>query len=74
MKTYSVPLGRRADYPHPAPERTASRMCARLGDDDVYQVWPSRKAMARSVRMQQQRAPHPSDWRPMVKLSDGEGY
>ena len=74
MKTYSCPLGRRADYPHPAPDRTAYRASARLGVDDYYQVWPSRGAMARTIRLQQKRAPALSDWRPMVKLTDTEGF
>ncbi len=74
MKTYSCPLGRRADYPHPAPERTAYRVSPTLGVDDYYQVWSNRAAMARSIRMQERREPRSSDWRPMIKLSDGEGY
>lgn len=74
MKHYFVPLGRRADYPHPAPERTAYRCSARLGVDDYYQVWPNRTSMARSIRMQQQREHRPDDWHPLVKLGETEGY
>jgi len=73
MKRYTCPLGRRSDYPHPAPERTAYRVSACLADD-CYQVWPNRPSMARSVRMQQTREHRTGDWVPMVKLSDVEGY
>ena len=74
MKTYSCPMGRRADYPHPAPERTAYRVSAHLGTDDFYQVWSNRAAMAWSIRMQQRREPRTGDWCPMVKLRETEGY
>lgn len=74
MKRYTCPLGRRADYPHPAPERTAYRRGTGMFADDVYQVWPNRASMAKSIRMQQRRAPRFDDWHPMVKLTDGEGY
>jgi len=73
MKRYTCPPGRRSDYPHPAPERTAYRVISGLADD-CYQVWPNRASMARSVRMQQSRAAHRGDWVAMVKLSDTEGY
>lgn len=73
-KTYTCPLGRRADYPHPAPERTAYRVAATLGTDDFYRVWPNRESMARTIRMQQQREARRDDWRPMVPLSTTEGF
>ena len=54
------------------PERTAKRSNAGL--DVTFQTWPNRASMAKSIRMQERRAPHMGDWRPVVKLSDGEGY
>ena len=74
MKRYTCPLGRRGDYPHPAPDRTAYRQGTGMFADDVYQVWPNRASMARSIRMQQKRASRPDDWHAMVPLSLGEGY
>lgn len=74
MKSYSLSFGQSIGYKHPAPERTAKRMGSRLGDPDTFQVWTNRVAMARSIRMQQNRAPKSSDWRPLVPLSDGEGF
>ena len=71
MKTYTLSVGQSVGYQHPAPERTAVKPS---GWDNRYQVWPNRESMARSIRMQQKRAPHSSDWKPLVKLTDGEGY
>jgi len=68
-----MPLGRTIGYTHPSPERTASRTRG-LFTDVEFQVWPNRQSMARSVRMQQQGEPRPDHWRPVVKLTDGEGY
>ena len=56
-------------------ERAASKSAGGgMNFDVVVQWWPSREAMARTVRMQQKRAGRSDDWRPVVKLSDGEGY
>lgn len=70
---YWVSLGRRADYPHPAPERTAYRSGPGIFSDDEYRVWTSRAAMARAVRMSERgRGVH--KWHAMVPLEIGEGY
>ena len=75
MKTYSCPMGRRGDYPHPAPERTAFRVSACVNVDDFYQVWSNRAAMARSIRMQESAGVASSRlWRPMIPLKTAEGY
>lgn len=71
MKTYTLSMGQAQNYQHPAPERTALKV---VGWDYQYQVWPNRESMAKSIRMQQKRAPHQSDWRALVALGDGEGY
>ncbi len=47
-------------------------MVATVGSE--HQVWPSRQSMAVSVRMQQKRMPKWDDWKPLVPLTDGEGY
>lgn len=71
MRTYTLSMGRANRYEHPAPERTASKA---IGWDYQYQIWPNRESMAKSIRMQERRAPHPSDWKALVPLGDGEGY
>jgi len=74
MKRYSLNLGQQIDYQHPYPERTAVKAGPGMFSDYTYQVWSNRKAMARSIRMQQKREPRQGDWRPLVPLGDGEGY
>lgn len=74
MKTYRLCLGQQIGYAHPAPDRTAKRQGTGMFAEDVFQVWPNRASMAKSVRMQQRRASRPDDWRPLVPLTDGEGY
>ena len=68
------------DHKHPAPERTAYKD---IGGSNIHsasfgvnacQVWPNRESMARSIRMQQQRAARPDDWRAVVPLGANEGY
>lgn len=72
MKRYSAPLGRQGEVTHAHPERTASY----LGSDwdMVYQVWPNRASMAKTIRMQESRGAGPRDWRALVPLTPGEGY
>ena len=74
MKTYLLCLGQEIGYGHQHPERTAKKAGRGIFSDDTFQVWPNRKAMAKSIRMQQKRAPHNQDWKPLVKLTDTEGY
>ena len=61
-------------YLPPHPERTARKSLPGIGGDTVYRTWTSRAAMARTIRMQQQRAPRNDDWHACVRLSDTEGY
>ena len=74
MKKYSLSLGQSIGYEHAAPDRTAVRQGHGTFSDDQYQGWPNRASMARSIRMQQGRMRKATDWRPLVKLTDGEGY
>jgi hypothetical protein len=71
MKTYTITLANLRGYEHPAPERTAMKC---ISWDYICQVWPNRESMARSIRMQQKRAPRRGDWTAIVPLKDGEGY
>jgi hypothetical protein len=72
MKRYTMSFAAACEHKPTNPERTARRSLASW--DIEFQTWSNRKAMARSIRMQQRREPHPSDWRPCVALTDGEGY
>lgn len=54
-------------------QRAAIKTGFRLGADDTLQIWNCRKAMAKTIRMQEKNSPQ-SEWRPVVKLGDGEGY
>lgn len=74
MKTYKLSFGQSIGHKHPHPERTARRACHGMSGDLIYQVWTNRKAMARSIRMQQKRARSNQDWVAVVPLTDGEGY
>jgi len=70
-----MPFGRAIGYPHPAPERTASRPASGAWDaETVFQVWTNRAALARTVRMQERGSPSRLHWRPLVALSPGEGF
>lgn len=66
MRTYFVPLGRIADYPHPAPERTAYRPLPGMFSDYEFKVWASRGAMLEAVRMSES-GEGPRKWSPLVK-------
>ena len=71
MKTISMSFGAATEYKPGHPERTARR---NQGWDVIFQTWTNRAAMARTIRMQQQREHRPTDWRACVPLTDGEGY
>lgn len=74
MKTYTCPAGRVSELQHEHPERTAYRNASGpMNFDVVFQVWPNRPAMARSIRMQE-RAGTRNPWRAVVKLGTGEGH
>lgn len=75
-QTHGIPLGRLQEHiaSLPAPERTAYRAGVGIFSDYTFQTWPNRESMARSIRMQQRRASHATDWKAVQPLSDGEGY
>ena len=74
FKQVKMPFGRTLDYKPPHPDRTARKSLPGHFGEVVFQTWPSRAAMARSIRMQQSRAPKSDDWKAVVKLTDIEGY
>ena len=74
MKRYRLSFADSITHKPEHPDRTARKANDGLDMDITYQVWPNRASMARSVRMQQRGTPRASHWRPVVKLSDTEGY
>jgi hypothetical protein len=70
MKTYTVSFAASLEFTHDHPERTAWKSFNEF--DKLFKVWPSRKAMLLTIRMQQGRAHKGGDWVPVVKLRDGE--
>ncbi len=74
MKRYTMSFGASLEHRPEHPERTARRMGAGLDFDVTFQVWPNRASMAKTIRLQQRREPHATDWRPILPLRDGEGY
>jgi hypothetical protein len=70
-KTYQMSFGAACAHAPEHPERTARRSA---GWDVVFQVWTNRTSMARTIRMQEKREYRDTDWRAVVKLSDGEGF
>lgn len=74
MKTYRLSFADTLGHKPEHADRTACKSGTGMDMDCYYQVWPSRVAMARSIRMQQKRSPKGADWRACVKLTDGEGY
>jgi hypothetical protein len=72
-----LPLGRVQEYivtlTEEQKQRTATKMGQRLGDDETIKTFKTRQAMARLIRKEEKDAPH-SKWRPVVKLTDGEGF
>lgn len=77
MKRIRAPFGRMPEHvaklTDDERQRAAIKSGRSIGDDDTLQIWNCRKAMAKTIRMQERSAPH-SEWRPIVKLTDGEGY
>ena len=62
-----IPQGRITELPVPHPERTARKTGARWDAGYTFAEWPSRGAMLTTIRLQEQREPRATDWRPIVK-------
>ncbi|KKL82232.1 hypothetical protein LCGC14_1986760 [marine sediment metagenome] len=74
MNQYPVSFADSRTHVPDHPDRTARRASGVFGLSFTYQVWSNRKAMAKTIRMQQARASHHTDWNPIINLTDGEGY
>ncbi len=71
MKTITMSFCASLSYKPEFPERTAKRS---LSDDVTFKVWPHRKALALTIRMQEKGAPSRMNWIACIPLTDGEGY
>jgi hypothetical protein len=60
MKRYKLSFADSIKHVPEHPERTAKRSS---DWDIVYQVWPNRAAMLKTIELQGKRAPHHADWR-----------
>lgn len=75
MKRYTLSGADSFTHVPDAPERTARRNASgQLSFDVVFQVWPNRASMARTIRMQEKRERRATDWRACVPLDTTEGY
>ena len=71
MKRVRMSFAASLDYAPTNPERTARRS---VGWDVEFGTWSNREAMARSIRMQEKRAPRQDDWKAVVALGVTEGH
>lgn len=71
MKLITMSFASSISYKAPNPERTAKRS---VSWDVTFQEWSNRKAMAKSIRIQQRSAVNRFNWIPLVALSDIEGF
>ena len=67
----TMSFGASIGYKPPNPERTARKPA---GWGVTFQEWSNRKAMAKSIRMQERGMPSRHHWKAVVPLTDGEGY
>ena len=69
VKKCTMSFANSLTYKPEHPERTARRS---LLDDVTFQEWPSRKAMAISIRMQESGPISRYNWKAVIPLTDGE--
>ncbi len=63
MKTYRLSGAEAFTHKPDHPERTARKEGSGMDFDVTFKVWPSKEALDVTLRMQDKRAPHPSDWK-----------
>jgi hypothetical protein len=70
---HTCPIGRMNEFKPTNPERTAWRMAtARWDSDVVYQEWPNRASLAKTIRIQENGTG--KTWKACVPLARNEGY
>ena len=72
MKQYRLSIADSFSHKPEYPERTASKEGVGMNFNVTYQVWPNRKSLAKTVNMQRKREYRSDDWKPCIKLEDGE--
>lgn len=75
-KIYGIPFGRQTETiaQLDQPELWAKRSGLSWDSPYTFQKWPNRQSLAKSIRMQQNRASRQDDWKAIVPLTLGEGY
>lgn len=74
MRKYLMSFAESLEHKPEHPERTA-RQTAANGWDVVFQVWPNRPSMVKTIRIQERGAGLGSKvWRACVPLRETEGY
>ena len=74
MKKYTMSFAAVNEHVPANPERTARKTAHGFCNFDVvFQEWPNRPAMARSIRMQE-RSGVPNKWKACQALRETEGY
>jgi hypothetical protein len=64
VKRYTLSAADAYTHAPAHPDRTAKRSAGTgLNFDVVFQVWPSRAAMLKTIQMQSKRESHWADWR-----------
>jgi hypothetical protein len=77
MKRYSMSWSAANEHKPKLPDRTTRHEyhSAFMNVDVIFTVWPTRKAMSKAIRKQEDDMVCGSDkLYPVVKISDGEGY
>lgn len=74
MKKYTLTAAEAFNHTPEHPERTARKYIGLFAETAVFQVWPNRPSMAKTIRMQQKREHRSDDWNPCVPLTIAEGY
>lgn len=63
MKTQRMSFAASLTFKPANPERTASRPMAGMEMDVIYQEWPNRASMLKTIELQEKRASKQTDWR-----------
>lgn len=63
----AVPAGRLSEVTISNPERTAYRIQDGFAGDYVFQEWPNRASMLKTIELQGKREPRSGDWRPALQ-------
>ena len=74
MKKVYMNFGQTIGYVPEHPERTARSAGKSWDSQVVFQTWPNRASMAKSIRMQQAGPSMPHHWKACVPLTETEGY